>query len=140
VTPLAEPSIEKLCATIQAAKRREADQDEALLVRRCRENFLQSDHQNRCVQDNAGRKPRRMPPCTCDARHYRPVTLVAQPLSGGRLSGTGFAHYRSAGLELTSWLAVTSALHLQAASSISEAASLISMARRIFKNVRRSST
>jgi hypothetical protein len=70
VTPLAEPSMEKLHATIQAAKRCEADQDEALLVRRCRDNFFQSDHQNRRVQDNAGRKP---PPDA--ALHLRRQTL-----------------------------------------------------------------
>jgi hypothetical protein len=41
---LIEPLIEKLRAIIEAAKRCEADQEEALLVRGRRENFFQSDH------------------------------------------------------------------------------------------------
>jgi hypothetical protein len=83
--PIVEPSIEKLRAIIQAAKRCEADQDEALLVRRCRKNFFQSKHQKLAI------KTRRMLPCPSDAGHYRPVALVAQPLSSARITGTGFA-------------------------------------------------
>src|ERR1700738_4615200 len=63
MSSLGQPSLEKLLAIIQAAERREANQDEALLLRRGRHNLFELSHQK-----TAG----------CDRPSWEAPSIIAQ--------------------------------------------------------------